>query len=165
MPKPFPAEETMKENVLDVLMYLFENYTDLEFTDAGNHDALKEELAGAGFPDEEILHAFEWLDTLAQRRNQLALFGADGVIRVYSRHELARLSTDCRGFLMYLEQLGILTPESRELTIDRLMALEEDIDLERVKWVLLLVLMHQPGAETAYAQVHELVNYNGEYLH
>lgn len=155
----------MKENVLDVLMYLFENYTDLEFTDAGNQDALKEELAGAGFPDEEVAHAFEWLDTLAQRRNQLSLFGASGVVRVYSRPELARLSTDCRGFLMYLEQIGILNPASRELTIDRLMALDEDIDLERVKWVLLLVLMHQPGGETAYAQMHELVHYDGEFLH
>lgn len=155
----------MKENVLDVLMYLFENYTDLEFTDADNQDALKEELSGAGFPDEEVAHAFEWLDDLAARRNQLSLFGASGVVRVYSRPELARLSTDCRGFLMYLEQLGILTPESRELTIDRLMAIEEEIDLERVKWVLLLVLMHQPGAETAFAQMHELVSYDGEFLH
>lgn len=155
----------MKENVLDVLMYLYENYTDLEFTNTDNHDALKEELGGAGFPDEEVVHALHWLDGLAERRNQLQLFGSRGVLRVYSRPELARLPTDCRGFLMYLEQIGILGAESRELTIDRLMALEEDIDLERVKWVLLLVLMHQPGAETAYAQMHELVNCDGRFLH
>ena len=155
----------MKENVLDVLMYLFENYTDTEFTDTDNHSALKEELAGAGFPDEEVRHAFEWLDGLAERRKQLSLFGRDGVLRVYSRQELSRLSTDCRGFLMYLEQLGILTPEARELAIDRLMAIDEEIDLERVKWVLLLVLMQHPGAETAYEQMHELVYYEGEFLH
>lgn len=155
----------MKENVLDVLMYLFENYSDTEFTDTGNHSALKEELSGAGFPDEEVQHAFEWLDTLAERRRQLSLFGSTGVVRIYSRQELARLSTDCRGFLVYLEQLGILTPESRELAIDRLMAIEDEIDLEQVKWVLLLVLMHQPGSEIAYAQMHELVYYEGEFLH
>ena len=155
----------MKENVLDVLMYLFENYNDTEFTDTGNYDALKEELAGAGFPQEEVQHALEWLDTLAQRRQQLSLFGSTGVIRVYSRQELARLSTDCRGFLVYLEQLGILTPEARELAIDRLMAIEEEIDLDKVKWVLLLVLMHQPGSESAYEQMHELVYYDGEFLH
>jgi Smg protein len=155
----------MKENVLDVLMYLFENYTDTEFTNTGNHDALKEELSGAGFPNEEVVHAFAWLDGLAERRKQLSLFGSNGVLRVYARQELARLSTDCRGFLMYLEQLGILTAESRELTIDRLMAIEEEIDLEKVKWVLLLVLMHQPGSEIAYEQIHELVYYEGEFLH
>ena len=155
----------MKENVLDVLMYLFENYTDTEFTDTGNHHALKEELSGAGFPDEEVHHAFEWLDTLAERRRQLSLFGSTNVIRVYSRQELARLSTDCRGFLVYLEQLGILSPETRELAIDRLMAIEEEVDLEKVKWVLLLVLMHQPGSEGAFEQMHELVYYDGEFLH
>jgi Smg protein len=155
----------MKENVLDVLMYLFENYTDTEFTDTGNHNALKEELAGAGFPDEEVGHAFQWLDGLSERRKQLSLFGSTGVIRVYSRPELARLSTDCRGFLVYLEQLGILTAETRELVIDRLMAIEDEVDLERVKWVLLLVLMHQPGGEIAYEQIHELVYYDGEFLH
>ena len=155
----------MKENVLDVLMYLFENYTHIEFTDTGNQDALKEELSGAGFPEEEVKHAFEWLDTLAERRQQLSLFGSAGVVRVYSRQELARLSTDCRGFLVYLEQLGLLTPGLRELAIDRLMAIEEEIDLEKVKWVLLLVLMQQPGSEGAYEQMHELVYYDGEFLH
>ena len=155
----------MKENVLDVLMYLFENYTDTEFTDTGNYDALKEELSGAGFPDEEVSHAFQWLDGLSERRRQLSLFGSTGVIRVYSRQELARLSTDCRGFLMYLEQLGILTAELRELAVDRLMELEDEVDLEKAKWVLLLVLMNQPGSETAYAQMHELVYQDGEYLH
>ena len=155
----------MKENVLDVLMYLFENYTDTEFSDTGNHVALKDELSGAGFPDEEVTHAFQWLDTLAERRKQLSLFGSNNVLRVYTTQELARLSTDCRGFLMYLEQLGILTPELRELAIDRLMAIEEEVDIEKVKWVLLLVLMNQPGSETAYAQIHELVYQDGEYLH
>jgi Smg protein len=155
----------MKENVLDVLMYLFENYNDTEFTDTGNYDALKEELAGAGFPTEEVQHAFEWLDTLAERRKQLSLFGSTGVIRVYSRQETARLSTDCRGFLVYLEQLGLLTPASREIAIDRLMAIEEEIDLEKVKWVLLLVLMHQPGGEGAFEQIQELVYHDGERLH
>jgi Smg protein len=155
----------MKENVLDVLMYLFENYSDLEFTDTGNHDALKEELSGAGFPDEEVVHAFQWLDGLSERRRQLSLFGRDNVLRLYSRQEMVRLSTDCRGFLMYLEQLGILSPELRELTIDRLMAIEEEIDLEKVKWVLLLVLMNQPGEELHYEQLHELVYYDGEFLH
>jgi Smg protein len=155
----------MKENVLDVLMYLFENYSDTEFTDTGNHDALKEELSGAGFPDEEVKHAFDWLDGLSERRRQLSLFGRPGVVRVYSRQETARLSTDCRGFLVYLEQLGILAPEARELAIDRLMAIEDEVDLDKVKWVLLLVLMQQPGAETAFEQIHELVYSEAERLH
>jgi Smg protein len=66
---------------------------------------------------------------------------------------------------MYLEQLGILDANRRELVIDRLMALREDIDLERVKWVCLLVLMNQPDAEDAYTHLEELVYYEGEFAH
>lgn len=155
----------MKENVLDVLMYLLENYTDVEFSDTDNHDVLKEELHGAGFPEEEVRNAFHWLDGLAERRRQLALFGTRATLRIYGRNELARLSTECRGFLLYLEQLGILTPDSRERVIDRLMAIEEEVDLERVKWVLLVVLMNQPGGEDAYTHMQDLVFYEGEFLH
>lgn len=155
----------IKESVLDVLMFLFENYKDTEVADSGNHDALREELEGAGFPDEEVRHAFAWLDGLEERRKQLSLFGMRGTIRVYTRDEQARLHVECRGFLMYLEQLGILTAATRELAIDRMMELDEDVDLERAKWVLLLVLMNQPDQDEAYAALHELVSGDGEYLH
>ena len=60
--------------------------------------------------------------------------------------EQARLDTDCRGFLVHLEQVGILSPTQRELVIDRLMALDgDDIDIEQLKWVVLMVLFSQPG--------------------
>ena len=155
----------MKETVLDVLMYLFENYQAGEFSDSDNHANLNDELVAAGFPEEEVTHAFTWLDGLAQQRQLPIIFGPGAAIRVYATSELSRLAAECRGFLMYLEQLGILSPESRELVIDRLMALDEDIDLERVKWVCLLVLMNEPEAEAAFAQVEEMVYYAGGFLH
>ena len=59
---------------------------------------------------------------------------------------------------MHLENVGILSPEQRELVIDRLMALEgDDIDLEKLKWVVLMVLFSQPGQETAFARMEDLV--------
>jgi Smg protein len=155
----------MKESVLDVLMYLFENYTDNEFNDVERYDGLRDELIGAGFPEEEVAHAFAWLDGLADRRGVPSLAGSERTLRVYARREQVRLSAECRGFLLYLEQLGILLPQARELVIDRLMAIEDEIDLERVKWVLLLVLMNQPGHEDAYEHMQDLVYYEGDYLH
>lgn len=154
----------MKESVLDVLMYLFENYLDQEFSDQSNFGSLRVELIGAGFPEEEVDHAFAWLSGLSEHRRNLAI-GAPGAIRLYARSETTRLSSECRGFLMYLEQLGILNPTTRELAIDRLMTIEEEVDLERVKWVVLLVLINQPGAEDAAAQVEEMVYYDGDFLH
>ncbi|MGC8733071.1 MAG: DUF494 domain-containing protein, partial [Halothiobacillaceae bacterium] len=81
--------------------------------------------------------------------------------------EMERLDTDCRGFLLFLEGVGILSPANRELVIERILALpEEEIDLERLKWLILLVLFNQPGEEIAYAWMEELVydNVTG-YLH
>ena len=155
----------MKESVLDVLMYLFENYRMGEYSDALYQSTLRTELIGAGFPEEEIEHAFRWLDGLG-REGQLPLaFGPGPVLRIYARQEQDKLATECRGFLLYLEQLGILSPENRELVIDRLMALEDEVDLERVKWVVLLVLVNQPGSEEQAVQVEDMVYYAGDWLH
>lgn len=155
----------MKETVLDVLMYLFENYQEGEFSDADNQDALREELVAAGFPEEEVSHAFAWLDGLAQQRQLPLIFAPSSATRCYTRDETARIATDCRGFLMYLEQLGIINVQMRELIIDRLMALKEEVDLERVKWVCLLVLINQPEAEEAFGHLEEMVYYQGEFKH
>jgi len=79
-------------------------------------------------------------------------------VRVFGALEQARLDTDCRGFLVHLENVGILSPTQRELVIDRLMALEGDeIDLEKLKWVVLMVLFSQPGQETAFSRMEDLV--------
>jgi Smg protein len=155
----------MKETVLDVLMYLFENYQEGEFSDSDNQDTLREELIAAGFPNEEVRSAFAWLDGLAQQRQLPLVFGPSSATRLYTREEMSKLSAECRGFLIYLEQLGIVTAQSRELVIDRLMALKEDIDLERVKWVCLLVMMNEPEADEAFGHLEELVYYHGEFKH
>jgi Smg protein len=155
----------MKETLLDVLMYLFENYHDGEFSDSDNQETLRVELAAAGFPEEEVDHAFSWLDGLARQRNAPTLSGRTDALRIYAPQEQERLSAECRGFLLYLEQLGILNSESRELVIERLLALEEEVDLERVKWVCLLVLINQPGEEEAAVHLEDMVYYQGEFLH
>ena len=60
--------------------------------------------------------------------------------------------------MLYLDHNDILDPVHRELVIDRVMALEsEHIDLEQLKWVVLMVLFNQPGQEAAFAWMHDLV--------
>jgi Smg protein len=149
----------MKENVLDVLMYLFENYMDGEMDTEPDQETLKVELLEAGFPRGEINKAFKWLEDLSERRQVTEPnVQAERSLRVFTSHELVKLDVECRGFLMFLEQSGILTPSSRELAIDRVMALEApQIELEQLKWVILLVLFNQPGEEAAYAWMEDLV--------
>jgi len=62
----------MKENVLDVLMYLFENYLYDEPEDEPDRASMEENLHEAGFSNGEIGKAFNWLDGLAEQRFQLA---------------------------------------------------------------------------------------------
>ena len=79
-------------------------------------------------------------------------------VSVFDTLEQARLDTACRGFLVHLEQVGILSPTQRELVIERLMALDGDeIDIEKLKWVVLMVLFSQPGQETAFSRMEDLV--------
>ncbi|WP_006787028.1 DUF494 family protein [Thiorhodospira sibirica] len=157
----------MKESVLDVLMYLFENYADEDTELEPDREQLQHRLAEAGFPDREIDKAFDWLENLA---NQAAQFDSDSksqALRIYSVQEMERLDAQARGFLLFLEQNRVLNPLMRELVIDRVMDLEtDDFSLDELKWVVLMVLFNQPGQEAAYSWL-ESIMFEGppEYLH
>ena len=149
----------MKENVLDVLLYLFETYVDTEDDPEPDHNELRNELARAGFADLEIERALDWLDGLTDQQDFLG-YGSETArgTRIYNDFEQERLDASCRGYITYLEQIGILSSPQREILIDRLLALEtSDIDVEQVKWVVLMVLFSQPGQEIAYARMEDLV--------
>lgn len=153
----------MKESILDVLLYLFEHYLSedtapppsaYQFGDPETraNGPLFQELTQAGFSPAEIRKAFDWLDALAEQRPDAAPGSGHGPTRVYHGPELDRLDTESRGFLLFLELQGVLDPAQRELVLDRAMALDQDeLDLDDLKWVVLLVLFNQPGSEAAYA--------------
>ena len=149
----------MKENILDVLMYLFENYINDEIEFDTDEESLRSELQEAGFRHGEITKAFQWLEGLTGLQNSDVLPPATmGSLRIYTDKEIEKLDLESRGFLMFLEQTGVLDHATREMVIDRVMALEEDeIDLEQLKWVVLMVLFNQPGHEAAYAWMEDLV--------
>jgi Smg protein len=157
----------VKENVLDVLMYLFEHYyidgdmddgTDADFPP--DQETLTSELAEAGFARGEITKAFSWLEALTQvRAGSVELVSAGrGGVRHFSPVELKKLDAICRGFLQQMESAGVLDVAARELVIERVMALEvEEITLEQLKWVMWMVLFHHPGQEAAHAILEDLV--------
>jgi Smg protein len=149
----------MNETVLDVLMYLFENFSDQDYEQSPDQMVLREELLQAGFGEREIDRALDWLEELAATDAlPFANNPAKRSMRVYNMRELARLDADCRGYLLYLEQIGILSSVQRELVLDRLMALDAvDIDVDQVKWVVLMVLFSQPGEESAFSRMEDLV--------
>lgn len=147
----------MSDTVLDVLLYLFETYSDQE-PDAADQEVLRAELLKAGFGEPEVDSALDWLDGLHETSEPMAGVPGERSIRVYNEVELRRLDLECRGYLLHLEQVGILPPAQREVVIDRLMALDSgSIDKEQVKWVVLMVLFAQPGQESAFSRMEDLV--------
>jgi len=152
----------MKENMLDVLLYLFEHCVDDELEFTPDEDSIKTKLSAAGFPENEIRKAFDWLESLAQLREQdnTALITPPKQLthRIYTAREMDKIDQQSRGLILFLEQMAVLTPTTRELVIDRVMALESgDIDIEGVKWVILMVLFNQPGYEAACTWLEDFV--------
>ena len=148
----------MKETVLDVLMYLFETFVDNDDEPEPDRLELRGELERAGFGDREIDRALDWLDGLNVGELEVSETTMTPAIRVYDIAEQDRIDASSRGYLMHLEQIGILTPAQRELVIDRLLALDsDDIGIDQIKWVVMMVLFTQPGHEHAYAQMEDLV--------
>jgi len=149
--------------MFDILMYLFENYIHSEMEVVVDHDELTDELTRAGFHQQEIGKALAWLERLAELQDSkdkpyLVQAAPIASVRAFTPEELTRLDCDSRGFLMYLEQIGVLDFTTREMVIDRVMELDTPaFDLEDLKWVVLMVLFNVPGHEDAFTRMEELL--------
>ena len=144
--------------MLDVLMYLFEHYMDESAMISADDEVLQSRLSDAGFSSHEIDKALNWLEGLTPQLEIPKKLNRNSSIRLYSQPECLRLNRDCRGYLQFLEQSGILNPETRELVIDRALALEnDDIDLDKLKWVVLMVLFNQPQQDNTSSRMEDLI--------
>jgi len=149
----------MTTSVLDILIYVFDRYMLDDAPESLSRNDLARDLERAGFGQAHVERALDWLAELAGERGRPAGNVTGAAVRVFSEGELTRLSTECRGFLMTLERLGILTPQQREIVVDRMLALDADeLDTEQLKWVVLMVLSSQPGQEQAFALMEDLVH-------
>jgi len=132
--------------MFEILVYLFENY--YQDVPRPDQDTLARKLTAAGFENEDIHDALDWLNDLGgpQQDSFPEAFELCSAVRSYTHEELFKLSTECRGFLAFLESARVLTPPLRELIIDRAMALAYDqVDLDELKVVVLMVLWTHRG--------------------
>ncbi|CAB0150821.1 Protein Smg [Pseudidiomarina piscicola] len=147
--------------MFDILMYLFENFIHSDVEVEVNHDELTDELTRAGFRQQEIHKALAWLERLAdlQDSQKPYLNRSEGhTTRVFTAEETARIDCASRGFLIYLENLGVLDGTTREMVLDRVMELDmAEVTLDDLKWVVLMVLFNVPGCEEAYDQMEGLL--------
>ena len=150
-----------EENVLNVLMYLFHNHMEKNNQLNLNNMALIDELKSAGFHPHVIGKAFRWLHHLVEFTDQNAA-ASEQSFRVFSEDECWLINTECRSFILSLEQQGVLTPHTREIVIHQTLELiNEGIDLSLLKWVTLMVLFNMPNCEKALSHMEFLVLANG----
>ncbi len=135
--------------MLDVLIYLFENYYTPE--SCPDSDSLAKKLAAVGFENEEIDEALDWLSGLslavstpAQHAVAEAPAGTVNSWRYYTEQERERLGTAAMGMLCFLDSAGVLSAGQRELAIERALALNETpVSIEAMKVIVLMVLWSQ----------------------
>lgn len=122
--------------MIDILVYLFENYSDFSAHPEG--DSLARKLSAVGFDELEIGAALDWLAAL--RQSPAPGFVSTG-LRVFTEAEQERLEEGCLDFLVFLERAQVITGPVRELILDRALDLPEPpISLERFKVIVLMVL-------------------------
>jgi Smg protein len=153
-------------SVLKVLIYVYDHYMLADPADVPERHRMLEDLQRRGFSVSEVVHAMEWLSALVG--DQRASPGPDdaesvpAALRVFDDGELARMSADSRAFLMQLDRQQVLSPQQRELVIERALALDVDeVEVEQLKWVVLLVLSSQPGQELAFARFESVMSAAG----
>ncbi|MBB1385538.1 DUF494 domain-containing protein [Pseudoalteromonas sp. SG45-5] len=148
--------------MFDILMYLFENYIHSEADIFAEQNELTDELLRAGFNKPEIFKALDWLEQLADLQHNdespYLIANPQHAMRIFTESECQRLSVECRSFLMFIEQIGVINSVTREMVMDRLAALDKlNISLEDLKWIVLMVLFNVPGSEKAYEQMEDLI--------
>lgn len=150
--------------MFDVLIYLFENYLEDDVDLLPNSDAIRRELFQAGFAQPNVNLAFAWLESLDENDKRACKTQA---FRIFSEPEKRHLDLECRNLLIFLEYSGILSPDNREIVIDRAMVLEnEAIYLDELKWIVLMVLLTQSDDEVAYSRMEDIVyDLSPTYLH
>ena len=130
--------------MFDILVYVFENCQQAEL--AYDRERVAKKLSAAGFEDSDISEALHWLAgvTRAPQGGLQRQPASRHAFRAFAPREAAKLDAQCRGFLLTLEQSGILDLQTRELVIERALAATGDsLSLEQLKLVVLMVLWNQ----------------------
>jgi len=128
----------------DILVFLFENCQQAEL--AYDRERVARKLSAAGFEDSDISEALHWLAGVLRAAPVAAgpLPDSRTSFRAFAPRELAKLDAECRGFVLTLEHSGILSPQTRELVLERSLAASgQTLTLEQLKLIVLMVLWNQ----------------------
>ncbi len=126
--------------MFDILMYLYESYWHPEA--CPEFGQLTRKLSAAGFENDDIHEALDWLRGLDSAVGELQGQRAQSAksIRLYAQQELDCLGLEAIGYLNFLESAGVLKPHLRELAIERALATGmQPLPLEHLKTIVLMI--------------------------
>lgn len=133
----------MRESVIDVLFYLFDDLLpgyDRPETDL--HEMARW-LGEAGFSGEDVDRAMQWFYELSLLVGSvLQPLASSEAVRIFSPEECRLLDGEARDYLQGLLRCGALDHALLEKVVERLMALEEKLDMTAVRWVTALVVLN-----------------------
>lgn len=149
----------------DILVYLFETYLSADAYPEARQLAHK--LSAAGFEEDEINEALAWLAGLPGVSDPSSpIVPAASSLRVFDDDELVRLDSECRGFLQFLENAGVVDAAAREAIIERSMALPDGpLELASFKVIVLMVLWSRREPVDALLVDELLSEHDGRLLH
>ncbi len=153
-------------NILDVLTYMFDYLFEIAEQDSSKEiddTALKAYLSDAGFEVTRIDKALSWLENIATSQdNKAKPFGSsNGGMRIYSEEEKSRLSTKSRGFLLFMENIGQIDANQREMIVNQVMSLDDSIiSLDDLKWVVMMVLGNSNNEEISPQWLESIIFLN-----
>lgn len=148
--------------MFECLMYLFENYVHSEMDVMMENKRLTDELSDAGFQKDAVFKALAWIESLVDMQASIEYSSLSAKplnsIRIFTYSECIKLDKECRGFVYFLETIGVLNPETREMVIDRATQIEsQSFSVDDLKWVVLMVLFNLPNQQAAFTQLEELM--------
>lgn len=129
-------EVELKTDVIDMLVYLYEN---------GFVDIVEEDDPS---PDLDELQAPCEIALPGDGRKIYLHAGTHGLapsVRVFTEEEQIAMTPACREALLLLVRLGVLDHLSCDVVIDCLLMLDEDqLDVEDLKWAVLMAFVTEP---------------------
>lgn len=149
----------MKQQMMDVLVYVFENYLTEHYslTETRHRKDIISGLQQIGFHPGLIEEALTWLSHVSETERPKIAEKADS-LRHFSETEWRMLGDEGVHFIEYLQEQKILNAETRELLIDGLLYLKADnIDVDDLQWLVLIILFSQPDQEHAFADLERLL--------
>ena len=152
----------MKESMLDVLIYLAEEY-EVTYGEESEREQLTMELVAAGFDTCLIGDAWGWLDELViliDSNSDITPFNKVNSTRVLSPTEKSRLSLATQSYLLLLQNSDLIDTVTFELILDRLIALEsdsEDLSLDQIRWVVMMIAFNRTPELSHLSAIESLV--------